>query len=83
MDAFHWDNYAIIYEDEDSLYKLQDLIKGIAPPKRQALLRQMPPSLDCRYACKSYIPVRNEHVKLMRLRIGIDPFSGKYYAKLR
>ncbi|CAG7824228.1 unnamed protein product [Allacma fusca] len=48
VEAFSWDRYVIIYEDEDSLFKLQDLIKGSAPPKRGVILKQLPPSQDCR-----------------------------------
>ncbi|CAG7824227.1 unnamed protein product [Allacma fusca] len=48
VEAFAWDKYVIIYEDEDSLFKLQDLIKGSVPPRRNAILKLLPPSQDCR-----------------------------------
>jgi len=46
VEAWNWEKYVIIYEDDESLSRLQDIIKESIPPRRQALLRQLPEEGD-------------------------------------
>lgn len=46
MEAYGWTNYVILYEDDNSLVRLQDLIKATQPPKRGASMRQLPTDGD-------------------------------------
>jgi hypothetical protein len=54
VEAFHWEEYAIIYEDNESLFRLQDVLKGSTPPKRKALVKQLPEGDDYRYDYDSF-----------------------------
>jgi hypothetical protein len=46
--AWGWDKYIIIYDDDESLIRLQDILKDSEPSRRQAFVKQLPPDGDYR-----------------------------------
>lgn len=55
MEAFGWSEYVIIYENNERLYTLQDLIKSSNPLFRRALLKQLPEGDDYRHLLKDIL----------------------------
>jgi hypothetical protein len=48
IEAWGWDKYFVIYEDNESLVRLQDILKESDPEGRQAFVKQLPPDDDYR-----------------------------------
>ncbi|CAL8109951.1 unnamed protein product [Orchesella dallaii] len=46
--AWGWDKYIVIYENHESLIRLQEILKESNPSSRQAFVKQLPPDDDYR-----------------------------------
>ncbi|CAL8109948.1 unnamed protein product [Orchesella dallaii] len=55
VEAFAWETYVIIYENNERLYTLQDLIKASTPNTRKAVLKQLPEGDDYRSLLKDIL----------------------------
>ncbi|XP_021964384.2 glutamate receptor ionotropic, kainate 2 isoform X2 [Folsomia candida] len=51
--AWGWEKYIIIYDDDESLIRLQDILKDSEPSRRQVFVKQLPPDGDYRPLFKS------------------------------
>ena len=48
IEAWGWNRYVVIYENNESLVRLQDILKASHPETRQATVKQLPPGDDYR-----------------------------------
>ncbi|XP_021964381.1 glutamate receptor ionotropic, kainate 2 isoform X1 [Folsomia candida] len=55
VESYGWVEYVILYENNESLFRLQDLIKATQPPARKASLRQLSPDDDFRGLLKDIL----------------------------
>ncbi len=49
VEVWNWEKYVILYDGDQSLFKLQDLIKSSVPSKRQVILRKLSANNDFRW----------------------------------